>query len=356
MDHSGNGREWVVKWLSRNADPAGCAGWAAQCPGGRPVWGNCRFVFDLRADRYDWLVAVDDLPRFSRHSLRRPEAAWDVACPRGRTILTTTEPSSVARYGRAFAAQFGHVLTSQEAWALPHPHRIHSQTGNIWFYGKSYDQAKAELPPEKPFLLSTVCSSKQQGHTVHAKRYAFTQRLKQVMPGLEIFGHGVRYVAHKYETLDPFAFHLAIENHVAPHHWTEKLADAFLGYTVPFYYGCPNVFDYFPEESVIPIDIEDFEGALRTIRSSLTMDEYRRRLPAVIEARRRVLERYNLPGMIHDIVNAHAADDVTVSDAPLAFRNRFQMRALSPGDLLRFAAWRIGNQVQSLWVNGGKRT
>ncbi|MEZ6050382.1 MAG: hypothetical protein R3C02_03185 [Planctomycetaceae bacterium] len=42
-----------------------------------------------------------------------------------------------------------------------------------------------------------------------------------------------------------YRYHVAVENHIAEHHWTEKLADAFLGATLPFYFGCPNASDYF---------------------------------------------------------------------------------------------------------------
>jgi len=38
----------------------------------------------------------------------------------------------------------------------------------------------------------------------------------------------------KAAALDPYQYHIAIENHVFTHHMTEKLPDAFLGYTLPF--------------------------------------------------------------------------------------------------------------------------
>ena len=98
----------------------------------------------------------------------------------------------------------------------------------------------------------------------------------------------------KAETLDPYQCHLTAENHVYPHHLTEKIPDAFLGYTVPFYHGCPNAADYFPRESFIPIDLNDFDYTVDLIRSALANKEYNDRFPYFIEARRRVLEEYNL--------------------------------------------------------------
>ncbi|GAB4564169.1 MAG: hypothetical protein Tsb0017_23810 [Geothermobacteraceae bacterium] len=314
--------------------------WQNQCPGSKPVWRTCQFTSDPFCRTYDWLVALDDIPRIL------PGNREQLACSREHTILLTSEPSAVTRYGHAFVRQFGTVITNQEEWALPHPNAIRSQTGNIWFYGKSYDEIVGNPLPQKSELISTVCSSKRQAHTMHARRYDFTWNLKAEIPELEIFGHGVRFVEKKHQALDPYRFHLVIENHRAPHLWTEKLADAFLACTVPIYCGAPNVFDYFPEESLVAIDIDDFEGSLAKIRGLLeNPDEYERRLPAVLEARRLVLEEYNLPAMLNRIISMSQ----TKASAPGGtLYGRRVMRMKHPGDLLRFCAWKTGNLLKKV--------
>lgn len=314
--------------------------WARQCPGNRPQWGQCHFVADPFAAGYDWYVAIDDIPRILPGNRER------LACPVGNTILLTSEPSAVTRYGHAFVRQFGTVITNHEEWALPHPNAIRSQTGNIWFYGKSYDEIVDGPLPQKTDLISTVCSSKRQAHTMHARRYDFTWKLKAEIPDLEIFGHGVRFVEKKYQALDPYRFHLVIENHRAPHLWTEKLADAFLACTVPIYCGAPNVFDYFPEESLVAIDIDDFEGSLRKIQNLINNpEEYERRLPAVLEARRLVLEEYNLPAMLNRIISQ--AGTSTTAPGKTLYGRRI-MRRKHPGDLLRFCTWKTGNLLKKV--------
>ncbi len=316
-------------------------GFISQCPGNLPQWGNCQFISDPFARDYDWLVVMDDL------SSILPDRKEKLACPRMNTLLVTSEPSSITRYGKAFSAQFGQVLTSQEAWALPHPHAIRAATCNVWFYGKSYDEIVHAMPSSKTRMISTVCSSKQQAHTLHAQRYNFTQRLKAELPELDIFGHGVRYIEKKAESLDAYKFHLSIENHIAEHHWTEKLADAFLGYTVPFYCGCPNVFDYFPKESIIPIDIRDVQGAIEVIRQELA-DEgaYERRLEAVKEARRLVIEKYNLPAMLSRIIEGAETPKIDAERGDMYRRRDILKR--HPVDFLRFAAWRSQNFLKSI--------
>jgi hypothetical protein len=111
---------------------------------------------------------------------------------------------------------------------------------------------------------------------------------------LDVFGHGVKLMDDKAESLDDYWYHVAIENYQGEHHWTEKLADAFLGLTLPFYFGCPNATDYFPEKSFIPIDIFQPEKAIETIQNAIMNNEYEKRLPHILEARRRVLEQYNI--------------------------------------------------------------
>ena len=225
-------------------------------------------------------------------------------CPREKTILITGEPSSITVYGSHYLHQFGFIITSQEPWAIKHPNAIFTQPGLIWYYGAprfkdkrhrlTYDEINQIPPITKTKTISTVCSSRQGRLTMHYKRYLFTNKLKAHIPELDIFGHGVKTMNDKAEALNSYQYHVTVENHVFQHHMTEKLPDAFLGYTLPFYHGCPNAADYFPRESFIPIDINNLDRTVEIIRSTLANNEYDDRLPYIIEARRRVLEEHNL--------------------------------------------------------------
>lgn len=322
----------TVKLASRAARKEGGTNLANQCPNNEPQWGECRFICDLHAEDYDWLVLMDD---FSPLLADRKEL---LRCPQSNTLLLTTEPSSVTHYGKAFAAQFAHVITNQDHRALPHPRAIRSQTGNVWYYGKSYAQLINEAPPIKTNVLSTLCSAKKQQHTMHARRFEFTHKLKKDLPKLEIFGRGVRYIDKKYEALDSYRFHLVIENHYGANVWSEKLADAFLGYTVPIYCGCPNVYDYFPENSLVPINIEDYAGSLQKISKLInTPGEYERRLAAVIEARRRVTEQYNLASMLSHFIESNTKTCIEIPKKYL--HGRRKIRSRNPAEFARFLSW-----------------
>jgi hypothetical protein len=263
-------------------------------PKNEPTWGSCTFVAP-NEKRYDWFVVYDDT-----------HCNFRVNCPKENTLLITSEPSSIKVYESAYLKQFAYVLSGQEDWALKHKGKIHSQPALLWYYNQSinYDAIHSHRKFNKTKSISTVCSSKQQGHTAHKKRYNFTQVLKKAIPEMDWYGKGVHSIEAKSDALDSYRYHIAIENHACEHWWTEKLADAFLGQTLPFYYGATNLNDYFPEQSYIAIDINQPQAAIDTIKKALVNQEYEKRLPFIQEARRRILEDYNLFATVSKIVES----------------------------------------------------
>lgn len=295
----------LVKFLSR-LDPRE---WSRYFPAEDGHWKDCHFLFDRDARDYDWLVVYDDVPPTRGQS--RDSAREILACPTENTMLVTTEPASIKTYGRGFAAQFGHVLTSQPPWALPHRQRHYQQAANHCFFGSAPEHwmTRAEFLrgpalEDKTRDISVVYSPKRQWHTLHAQRFEFIEAMRHRLPEMAVFGRGATPMADKAEALVPFRYHLAVENYIGPHHITEKLTDAFLGRCLPFYAGAPNATAYFPEGSFIPIDIRDPDAAAQRIRAAIRDDEWRKRLPAIEEARRRVLEEHHLFAVVCRIIAA----------------------------------------------------
>lgn len=322
-----------VKFMHRGLERGdSIEGFLRQFPGLIPQWENCLFDFDVDCSDYDWLVVYHDLPPSGNFFTEE-----QLHCPREKTLLITGEPSTITVFGRDYFRQFGCVITFQEPWAVKHPNVVFHHPGLIWHYGLPYgggdfitwDQMAAAEPPQKSRLISTVCSERSGNITLHSARVDFTWRLKDELDELEVYGHGVKPMKDKAESLDPYKFHIAIENHVYDHHLTEKLPDAFLGYTLPFYHGAPNTADYFPKESFIPIDINNFERSRDIIRSHIANNEYEDRLPYIQEARRRVLQDQNLFGIINNTISKQDSK-VTSSTMGKVIRNRSTMRLKNP--------------------------
>ena len=336
-------KKYKVKLIHRGSRDTEDVDYRYQTSAGNGIIGNCEFTFNPLSRDYDWLVVIDDVSKIL------PYQTEILSCQKENTILVTTEPSSITKYGKAFANQFQYVITNQDEKSLPHSNAIRSQTGNVWFYGKTYDEIVAVTEPTKTKKISTVCSDKQQGHTIHKLRYDFTKIMEDKIPELVRFGKGFKWIETKAEAIDDYEFHVAIENHYAPHVWTEKLADTFLGYAVPIYYGCPNIFDYFPEDSIILIDIYDIDGSIKKIKEIIsTPGEYERRLPAVKEARRRVLEEYNLLSMIDKIVSENFSEKKSEISTKNKIYNRRIMRTKNLSDLFTFFVWKIKNFIKNI--------
>lgn len=296
-----------------------------------PGW---TFLMDPQAEGYDWLVVFEDLPK---------GMALDVTCPRERTMLLTWEPVSVKSYSRAFTRQFGHMLTNRPREAENHPH-YHLGRGYFpWCLGRGYREVVSTPVPAKTKLISTVCSDKRMRQTMHDARFRLTEHLKAAIPELDWFGHGIRYLEHKYDALDAYRYHVAVENHIAPKHWTEKIADPILTETLAFYAGDPELGEVLPPDSFIPIPIDDPVSAERTIKEAIANDEHSRRLSAIREAKRMLLEKYNLWAQIISVVEAEGAE-VAPPTRPWRVYARTALRKHNPlvaisdgfGHLLRY--------------------
>ncbi len=86
-------------------------------------------------------------------------------------------------------------------------------------------------------------------------------------------------------------FHVAIENSVHDHYFTEKLVDCFRTYTVPIYFGTESVLDIFDPRGIIFVrNLEDVQKKL----AALTPNDYWSRLEAMAK-NRAISEEYMTP-------------------------------------------------------------
>ena len=160
-----------------------------------------------------------------------------------------------------------------------------------WYFQQDYNDLKKLPVPGKTKDISCIASNLKylKGHR---RRLNFLNILRERLPQTDLFGKGTRFLEDKMDGLLPYRYSIAIENYSSPHYFTEKINDCFLAYTVPFYYGCKNIGQYFPGKSFISIDIRDPETAIRKMEEMLLHDDWPARLGAVKEARELVLNKY----------------------------------------------------------------
>ena len=246
-----------------------------QFPGSNPlqnqIINNLNFVVTDKdgISRGDWLVCVD-------------QKQIKTEIPRNKRIYFQVETIDFALPSIEFLNNFHYIITPFD---IPNFSGIQIKTvttGLFWWYGikmnghlpsesdfLTCDEIQNEQLENKTELLSTIVSSKNflPGHR---KRLLFTSKLMEEKDiGMHVYGYGFNEIADKRDALVPYKYHLAIENGVHPHYWTEKLADPILGKCIVFYHGAQKVNEYFSKETVIPIDINDTEKSINIIKETI---------------------------------------------------------------------------------------
>jgi hypothetical protein len=284
--------------------------WFRQIPGGGDAIGDFRFTLDEIAPDCAFAVVYDE-----------PAAPVPLALPRERRMVVLSEPPGVKTYHPGYLDQFGIVMGP--ITAPGHSGRmILAQPALSWFYGVAFmpaglearetvDSLLAMTPPAKIENISVILSRKSQ-LPKHRARLAFVEKMQaRLGERLRVFGRGFADIADKAEAIRPYAYHLVLENNDIDHFWTEKTADAFLGWSLPIFSGAANLDRYFDPDAFIRIDIGDPMRAGDQLEAILDQAPYRSRIEAIGAARHLVLTRYNLFSILIDL-----AAGPEIADAP----------------------------------------
>jgi len=136
---------------------------------------------------------------------------------------------------------------------------------------------------DKKFKLSFIRSYKNQllGHQLrHHIPKLFNNR------EIEIYFPQSR-IDTKHSLFSDSMFHIAIENSKHKNYFTEKIIDCFISKTIPIYWGCPNIGEYFNTDGMILFDnLEDLDKYF----SSLSSDFYNERLEIIEDNYKRAKE------------------------------------------------------------------
>jgi hypothetical protein len=90
---------------------------------------------------------------------------------------------------------------------------------------------------------------------------------------IDLYGMGIREVESKLDVLHNYAFSLAIENNISKndYYFTEKLVECIITGTIPIYYGCPNIGEFFDLRGIITFDTQE---ELDHILDNLNEEQY----------------------------------------------------------------------------------
>ncbi|HEX3053269.1 MAG TPA: glycosyltransferase family 10 [Aggregatilineaceae bacterium] len=258
-----------------------------QTPGGQGVWQDIQFSLDPVAQADYALV------------LNRAAADTTLQTPPGHVWAVMQEPPNEISQ----QMHFGDKVYDRIYTCDPQLHGrryIPSQPALPWHVNREYDFLKQVPPPNKTRSLSWITSALKVTRG-HRTRMLFLDRLRSAIE-FDLWGKGIKPIDDKWDGLAPYRYAIAIENFSNSLYWSEKIADCFLAWTMPIYYGCTHITDYFPPESLIQIDIEN-PDVFEQIQEAVASDRWTQNQDAVAYARELVLDQYQLfpyiTGQIH---------------------------------------------------------
>ncbi len=165
---------------------------------------------------------------------------------------------------------FQSVLTYDKELLDKIPNGIYYPHGMCWI------EETDKFIHDKSKLCSIIASGKRQTNG-HQLRHSV---ISQLGDKLDVYGRGYRTIEKKIIALKDYAFSVTIENAKFDYYFTEKLLDCFMTGTVPIYWGCPSIGNFFNTEGML---IFDDINTLQSVVDSLTLDKYNSMLPAIKE-------------------------------------------------------------------------
>ena len=257
-------------------------------PGGSLDQGD--FIFDLVGDKPADVVVIQNYLKYDTRVTAREGYIWK----------WDNEPIVATPIARGYDRVYTHLDLPQSTIAHTAPPVLD------WWVGKTFDELEGLEPPSKTEKISAIASTKTD-IPGHIARHDFLRRVEREVAEVHLFGHGrPRELVDKWDGLAPYEFSIAIENTSKPDYWSEKIADCFLSYTVPLYFGATNIDQYFPKDSYIWLPLDEPDRAVKVIRDTMSSVSWASRLDALHAAREKILKKYSFVGQVGSRVRAEA--------------------------------------------------
>lgn len=252
--------------------------------------------------------------------------AFYTKIPRERRIQLLNESVTSKTYNLEYLEQFGTVIST---------YPIDGYTGDLvitnaclgWFAGNGFgrtDSVPALFKSMRDALnyyaadkkgkdISMITSTVNviEGHQV---RLDFFEAVKRHFGDkIDFYGRGLLDIDDKLEAIAPYKYTIVIENSREPYYWTEKLSDAWIGWSLPIYYGDPEILEQVPDtEGLVTIDLKKVDEALKTIEKLLEEDPYYSRINAIKKCREWAIIKGNPYERVADLIQSATEKVCTV--------------------------------------------
>lgn len=210
----------------------------------------------------------------------------DIPTDDSRSIYIQMEPDAITgirKHLLVFGKRYNHILSYDKVILNTFPHARLCLHGGCWVHKDEYEAVNIA---EKMFKVSCIvgCKQETEGHTFRLQLYIQQTKLPNVifyrssregyvLPS--ICNNPLLDTDSKYPLFKTYQFSLVIENSKQENYFTEKLIDCLITKTIPIYWGCPNIDDFFDTSGWVLLDTTTI-NEVKFAMESLTPDMYER--------------------------------------------------------------------------------
>jgi len=210
----------------------------------------------------------------------------------------------------SFMNFYNHLANNRPLFWGVHDYQVNNTE---WHLSPTIDQFlnnSVNLEKKFPRTLSVIISEKNydEGHKL---RLAFVKELDtrqkegRLPFSIHIYGSNSMNF-HNYkgslppnkkdDGIFPYEYHFNAENNAIKNYITEKFTDAILGESLMFYWGCPNIEDYYSPDCYIRLTLkqENWDEEIKMIGDMMDTNTYNTRLPVIKQMKEIILKRYNM--------------------------------------------------------------
>jgi hypothetical protein len=202
-----------------------------------------------------------------------------VVCPTTRNILIQVEPEAIRKAEDQIinvAGHYDYILTFNEKVLQSCSNSYKYLFGMCRIIPEDYLNIDID---RKKFVITSVTNDKLMtvGHHFRHAIYFNQEKIHTIPTEFFISADSkdlpsiknnprLRVCPYKIDMFKDAQFSLVIENSRQTHYFTEKLCDCLITKTIPVYYGCPNISEYFDTTGWIILEDESLDNFLTKLQ------------------------------------------------------------------------------------------
>jgi hypothetical protein len=220
---------------------------------------------------------------YANHELNVPELNWRTSISVDHFNFADTTPYKV--FWQLEPEDIGQVeaklIKNHEFYdlILTYNNNVLSECSNAVFFSNNGVWTHESDASQKQFAVSFLASAKTlcAGHKFRVATFqALQQRLSGgYKPPAPVTMHmSPPYLADKRSMLVPFQYAISIQNSRQHNYFSEILLDCFATKTIPLFWGCANIGQFFNPDGILAFGNEPGEKRFLEVLNSLTPDFY----------------------------------------------------------------------------------